>query len=188
MLAASGRVLPLARATASALPPDPAAYHSRQVRYQALSACGAAVAVNDVVPERAAEVAQVVAGGGSGAKAVAVPGDAASEAGVPVKPEVWALAREYWTRSQKQDGSWAYTPDSPASSASMTCAGVSSLIIAGSRRYESLEIIQGESIRDCGRVGTNPPLDKALTWLAGQFQVARAERRHVDRHLRRRQR
>ncbi len=53
----------------------------------------------------------------------------------------------------------------------MTCAGISSLIIAGSRRYEGLEILQGESIRDCGRVGTNPPLDKALNWLASQFQV-----------------
>ena len=41
---------------------------------------------------------------------------AASEAGVPVKPEVWTLARDYWARYQKQDGSWAYTPDSPTSS------------------------------------------------------------------------
>ena len=40
---------------------------------------------------------------------------AASEAGVPVKPEVWALARAYWEHCQKNDGSWAYTPDSPAS-------------------------------------------------------------------------
>ena len=37
---------------------------------------------------------------------------AASEAGVPVKTEVWALSRGYWERSQKRDGSWAYTPDS----------------------------------------------------------------------------
>src|SRR5438132_7246649 len=39
---------------------------------------------------------------------------AASEAGVPVKPAVWTLARAYWERFQKIDGSWAYTPDSPA--------------------------------------------------------------------------
>src|SRR5262249_17952732 len=35
---------------------------------------------------------------------------AASEAGVPVKPEVWVLARAYWEQFQKRDGSWAYTP------------------------------------------------------------------------------
>ena len=38
--------------------------------------------------------------------------NAATEVGVPVKPEVWTLARTYWERSQKHDGSWAYTPDS----------------------------------------------------------------------------
>jgi len=48
---------------------------------------------------------------------------AASEVGVPVKPEVWALARAYWEGCQKVDGSWAYTPDSTAATASMTCRG-----------------------------------------------------------------
>ena len=56
---------------------------------------------------------------------------AAREAGVPVEPQVWALARAYWEQSQKRDGSWTYTPDSPTATSSMTCAGVSSLIIAG---------------------------------------------------------
>jgi hypothetical protein len=58
---------------------------------------------------------------------------AASEAGVKVKPEVWALARGYWAQYQHQDGGWGYTPASamPAS-ASMTCAGISSLIITRS--------------------------------------------------------
>ena len=43
--------------------------------------------------------------------------NAASEVGVPVKPEVWALARRYWEQYQHNDGGWAYTPDAamPAS-------------------------------------------------------------------------
>jgi Domain of unknown function (DUF4159) len=96
---------------------------------------------------------------------------AASEAGVPVKPEVWTLARDYWTRSQKQDGSWAYTPESPASSASMTCAGVSSLIISGLRRYQGQESLQGEAIQNCGKGGTNRNLQRGIDWLARNFQV-----------------
>ena len=53
----------------------------------------------------------------------------------------------------------------------MTCAGISSLIIAGSRRYEGLEFLQGEAIRDCGRGGVNRPLLRAIDWLASHFQV-----------------
>ena len=73
---------------------------------------------------------------------------AASEAGVHVKPTVWELARAYWERSQKHDGSWAYTPDSNNPTASMTCAGISSLIISGLRRFQGQEFLQGESIRE----------------------------------------
>jgi hypothetical protein len=96
---------------------------------------------------------------------------AASEAGVPVKAEVWTLARNYWERSQKNDGSWAYTPDSPASTASMTCAGVSSLIISGLRRYQGQEFLKGDQIENCGRGGANRNLALGINWLARNFQV-----------------
>ena len=96
---------------------------------------------------------------------------AASEAGVPVKAEVWALARAYWERSQKNDGSWAYTPDSPASSAKHDPAGVSSLIISGMRRYQGQEFLQGEKIVNCGKGGQNRSLQRGIDWLARNFQV-----------------
>jgi serine/threonine protein kinase len=98
---------------------------------------------------------------------------AASEAGAQVRPEVWSLARTYWEKSQKPDGSWAYTPRSPASTASMTCAGVSSLIIARhwsspSRNQESLI---GERIRDCGKGAPDMNVDAGIDWLASHFSV-----------------
>jgi hypothetical protein len=96
---------------------------------------------------------------------------AASEVGVAVQPVVWELSRAHFERFQNRDGGWAYTPRHHPSTGSMSCAGISSLIIAGSRRYEGLEFLQGESIRDCGRGGTNPPLNRAINWLASQFQV-----------------
>jgi hypothetical protein len=96
---------------------------------------------------------------------------AASEVGVAIKPEVWDLSRAHFEKAQNREGGWAYTPRHHPSTGSMTCAGISSLIIAGSRRYVGLEILQGESIRDCGRGGTNPPLNRAINWLGNQFQV-----------------
>ena len=50
--------------------------------------------------------------------------NAASEVGVPVKPEVWTLARLYWEKSQRRDGGWGYHAGDPISTSSMTCAGV----------------------------------------------------------------
>jgi hypothetical protein len=96
---------------------------------------------------------------------------AASEAGVPVKQAVWDLARTYWERSQKLDGSWAYTPDSANQTASMTCAGISSLIISGLRRFQGQEFLEGDAIQNCGKGGFNKNLHGGINWLATHFQV-----------------
>jgi Domain of unknown function (DUF4159)/Prenyltransferase and squalene oxidase repeat len=96
---------------------------------------------------------------------------AAVEAGVLVKPHVWTLARAYWTRSQKKDGSWSYTPESPASTASMSCAGISSLIFAGVPRLEGQEFLQGEAIRNCGKGRVNPSLQSGIDWLTRNFRA-----------------
>jgi serine/threonine protein kinase len=96
---------------------------------------------------------------------------AASEVGVHARPEVWALARYYWENSQKRDGSWAYTPEVNSSTASMTCAGISSLILSGRRRFEGQEFLQGEIIRDCGKSAANRHLQNGIDWLARNFHV-----------------
>ncbi len=96
--------------------------------------------------------------------------NAASEAGLTIRPEVWALTRAYLELSQNRDGGWGYVPRKP-STASMTCAGISSLILSGSRRYEGLEYIQAEAIRECGKGGFNPSLNKGIDWLASHFDV-----------------
>jgi hypothetical protein len=98
---------------------------------------------------------------------------AASEVGVPVKPEVWERARLYWEMAQsKKNGGWAYTPDSNNQTASMTCAGVSSLIITGLRRYQGQEYLQDETIHNCGKGGFNRNLQAGINWLADHFQVS----------------
>ena len=44
-------------------------------------------------------------------------------------------ARSYWESASEQDGSWTYTPNGNVSTASIACAGISSLII--SRHWSS---------------------------------------------------
>ena len=98
---------------------------------------------------------------------------AASEVGVPVKREVWALSRDYWEHAQKADGSWGYMPnDHQPSTASMTCAGISSLIITGLRRYEGQEVLlEDGTVRNCGQGAVNPHLQRGIDWLSAHFRV-----------------
>ncbi len=96
---------------------------------------------------------------------------AAHEAGVPVNPDVWALSRAYFERFQTRDGGWGYTIGRSNPTGSMTCAGVSSLVITGVRRYMGQEFLQGEAIRDCGKGGFNINLARGVAWLANHFSV-----------------
>ncbi len=98
---------------------------------------------------------------------------AAGDASVPVDPGLWQLARDYWALSQQRDGSWAYTVDSRAMSASMTCAGIASLAASGPRRAhaEGEEFLDGETVHQCDRGGTDGSLRRAIDWLASHFKV-----------------
>jgi Domain of unknown function (DUF4159) len=97
--------------------------------------------------------------------------NAANEAGIPVRPEVWALSRAYFEHFQNRDGGWGYTPRNKQSTASMTCAGIASLIFCGSRRFQSLESLHGESIHHCGEGVLDPFLNRGIDWLANHFDV-----------------
>ncbi len=95
----------------------------------------------------------------------------ASEVGVPVQPSVWELSRSYWERGQKRNGSWAYTPDANNPTASMTCAGISSMIISRLRRSQGQEVLQGDVIDDCGKGAVDRNLQAGINWLTSHFQV-----------------
>jgi hypothetical protein len=98
---------------------------------------------------------------------------AATEAGVKVKEDVWKLAREYWQRYQLRDGSWAYTPDANnGMTASMTCAGISSLVISGLKRFQGAEKLVGEhGVENCGKGTTDKHLENGINWLSTHFAV-----------------
>ena len=98
---------------------------------------------------------------------------AAGEAGVPVDPIVWHLARTYWEACQRRDGSWAYTPAANSPTASMTCAGIASLAASRPRSLtgNSAEFNRGEPIHDCGAGGADRSLERGVDWLATHFRV-----------------
>ena len=115
--------------------------------------------------------AKIQAGDNSNTQYALLGLNAANEVGVAVNPNTWTLSRAYFERAQNRDGGWAYTPRHKESTGSMTCAGIASLIITGSKRYEGLEFLQGESIHNCGKGGANRNLQAGIDWLANHFQV-----------------
>jgi hypothetical protein len=97
---------------------------------------------------------------------------AASEAGVPVDPSVWALSRRYWEESQKADGSWAYhAADRMPGYGSMTAAGISSLVITGLKQFQGRERLEGSEIHNCGVGDTSTKFLRALQWMGTHFRV-----------------
>jgi Domain of unknown function (DUF4159)/Prenyltransferase and squalene oxidase repeat len=96
--------------------------------------------------------------------------NAASEAGFAVRPEVWLKARRYWELTQNGDGGWGYHPGA-AATGSMTCAGISSLIITGLRRVQGREQLEGDRIHRCGEEAVSPSLQRAIDWMSLHFDV-----------------
>ena len=95
---------------------------------------------------------------------------AASEAGFAVRPEVWFRARRYWETTQNFDGSWGYNPHGTPSG-SMTCAGISSLIITGLKLTRGQEQLVGDRIERCGEQAVSVSLQRGIDWMSAHFDV-----------------
>lgn len=94
----------------------------------------------------------------------------AERAGVKVAQQTWRLAMGYWQRLQNPDGSWAYIAGQPGTG-SMTCAGITSMVIAhGQLSTGAADIVDGE-VRCCGSQQANSSIDSGLQWLERNFSV-----------------
>lgn len=98
----------------------------------------------------------------------------AERVGVAASERTWALAKRYWEQCQNPDGSWGYKPHYPGTG-SMTCAGISSLVIASGRSAFGDATVNGNNINCCGG-GKNEDAQKienGLIWLGRHFSVHR---------------
>lgn len=98
---------------------------------------------------------------------------AAAQVGMPIPASVWRKAHEALLAAQNEDGGWGYRQGMD-SRGSMTAAGVSDLIIVGSRLVggRELKVRKGEDPA-CGRTQINRPIAEGLIWLARHFTARR---------------
>jgi hypothetical protein len=94
----------------------------------------------------------------------------AERAGVPVSEQTWRLASNYWERTQNLDGSWGYM-EGQSGTGSMTCAGISAMIITADKLNPGDAEVDGNTIRCCGQQEPNSPVDNGLAWLGRNFSV-----------------
>ncbi len=101
----------------------------------------------------------------------------ASVAGAPIPDALWKEILDYYKRTQSQrDGGWSYRNTGARfgdqESLTMTCAGVTGLLIAGMQLYRNNEKIEADgTIRNCGHFERNDPLARGLEFIAEHFKV-----------------
>ena len=95
----------------------------------------------------------------------------AAHADIHVNDRTWRLAKDYWEGCQNLDGSWGYATIGTGTG-SMTCAGISSLIIASNMVHQADARAEGNQIKCCGRGDVeNDRIERAMTWLGKQFRA-----------------
>ncbi|MGD9645986.1 MAG: DUF4159 domain-containing protein [Pirellulales bacterium] len=94
----------------------------------------------------------------------------AERAGARVNTETWRMSLGYWKGCQNADGSWGYQPGNPGTG-SMTCAGITSYIIASGQLYPGDATVEKDQVQCCEDHGRDRTLDRALGWLGDNFSV-----------------
>lgn len=97
----------------------------------------------------------------------------AERIGVSAAESTWLRAKNYWEKCQKTDGSWSYNRTSPTGTGSMTCAGITSLVIALDRIQASDAKVVGNRIECC--LGSDNKdadrVERGLRWLGQNYSV-----------------
>jgi hypothetical protein len=101
----------------------------------------------------------------------------AERMGVRADAQTWRLAEKYWKGIQKLDGSWPYfTEQAGPGIGSMTCAGISSLVITSDKAYEGNAGVDGDRIQCCRSSESDDSriqdgIRDGLDWLGRNFAV-----------------
>lgn len=87
-----------------------------------------------------------------------------------IRDDVWRLALRHWVNSQRPEGSWGYYAGQ-SGTGSMTCAGITSVVIAAGSLSSGAAKVNGDAVQCCGATQENEALEKALDWMARNFSV-----------------
>ena len=90
-----------------------------------------------------------------------------------IRRETWELARNYWINNHREDdGGWGYYRPMQATG-SMTCAGISSMVIVDDVLHEPDAKVNGDRIDGCYRAPSEDRelIDKGIEWLRRNFTV-----------------
>jgi len=95
----------------------------------------------------------------------------AERAGVAVNAQTWRLAKAHWEDWQNADGSWGYKKGAYGTG-SMTCAGISCLVIASDRVGGADAQADGDLITCCRQSESDDHrVQRGLKWLGDNFAV-----------------
>lgn len=94
----------------------------------------------------------------------------ASLLGVTVDQQVWQKAGWYWEQLKNRDGGFGYTDANRVSTGSMTCAGISSLIIIDENLPKKAPVSNG-NIVCCAEEERLEDVEAASAWLTEHFSV-----------------
>ena len=94
----------------------------------------------------------------------------AARVGVPVDRKTWTAALRYWQQTQNANGSWGYQAGQPGTG-SMTCAGVTAMVMAQSQVEEGDATASGGKIQCCGERNRDNSVERGLAWLGQNFSV-----------------
>ena len=96
----------------------------------------------------------------------------AAHTDIRVEDRTWRLAKAYWEDCQNLDGSWGYYKPVPGTG-SMTCAGITSLIIAGDMVHRADAKAEGDHVQCCAQGDVeNDRIERAMDWLGRNFSVS----------------
>ncbi len=92
-------------------------------------------------------------------------------AGIDVPDDVWRRAHRYWKAIYNNEGSFGYNIGRGPSNGSMTCAGISSLLIIQEHMSRPEDYLDGQGGVACCRPETpEPMLETAWNWLVRGFR------------------
>ena len=94
----------------------------------------------------------------------------AEEVGIAVDKETFQSALDYWLKRQDREGGWRYQPEL-AATLSMTCAGISSLVIASGKLGNADAQIVNNQVDCCGNQSDEDALQRGIDYLGRKLRI-----------------